>query len=84
MKKIPIFDYRGSPIKANLIAAFTSPETHKTYVIIDNSDLVFSENSSFNNLDVLEVVKEERNEYYLSNIPDSDWDGVQKLKKSSL
>jgi uncharacterized protein YrzB (UPF0473 family) len=77
MKKISIFDYKGNPKKANLIIAFSSTETNKNYVVIDNEDLVFSENSSFNNLDVLEVVKEENNEYYLSNIPDSDWDAVQ-------
>ena len=47
------------------------------YIAIDNSDLVFSENSSYNNLDILEITKEENNKYFVSNIPENEWEAVK-------
>ena len=78
MKTISILNHLGNPIQANLICAFTCPETGKNYVAIDNGDIVFSENSSYNNLDILEIIKEEKNEYTVSNISEKDWEAVQK------
>lgn len=77
MKKASIFNYQGKPIKADLVFAFSCKETGKNYVALNNGDLVFSENSSYNNLDILEVIQEDRNEYIVTNIPDSDWESVQ-------
>lgn len=78
MKKIQIFNYLGKPIKADLVFAFSCHENGKNYIALNNGDLVFSENSSYNNLDILEVVSEENNEYIVTTILDDDWDIVQK------
>lgn len=77
MKKISILNYKGYPIQANLVLAFYCSETAKKYIAIDNSDLVFSENSSYNNLDILEITKEENNKYFVSNIPENEWEAVK-------
>ena len=77
MQKISIFNYKGNPIKADLVFAFTCLETGKNYVALNNGDLVFSENSSYNNLDILEVKKEDKQEYFVSDIPDDEWEAVQ-------
>ena len=77
MQKISIFNYRGNAIKAKFVFSFTCPETGKNYIAINNSELVFSENSSYNNLDILEITKEENQEYFVSDIPDEDWEAVQ-------
>lgn len=77
MKKPSIINYQGRPVQADLIFAFTCPENKKSYIAINNSDLVFSQNSSYNNLDILEVVNEEQNEYHVSNVLDEDWEAVQ-------
>ncbi len=77
MKKSSIVNYLGRPFKADLVFAFTCEETGKNYVALNNGDLVFSKNSSYNNLDILEIVKEDKNEYTVSNIPDNEWEAVQ-------
>lgn len=76
MKKISIINYKGIPQKADLVLAFTC-ENGKNYVAINNGDIVFSQNSAYNNLDILEVVKEDKDEYYVSNVLDEDWEAVQ-------
>lgn len=78
MKKIQVFNYLGKPIKADLVFAFSCLENGKKYIALNNGDLVFSENSSYNNLDILEVVSEENNEYIVTTILDEDWEIVQK------
>lgn len=77
MKKISIVNYKGIPQKADLVFAFTCTENGKNYVALNNGDIVFSQSSAYNNLDILEVVKEDKNEYYVSNVLDEDWEAVQ-------
>lgn len=77
MNKASVFNYQGKPIKAELVFAFSCKENGKNYVALNNGDLVFSTNSSYNNLDILEVVQEDKNVYTVTTIPDSDWETVQ-------
>lgn len=77
MKKSSIINYQEKPIQAELVLAFTCSENSKNYIAINNGDLVFSENSSYNNLDILEVISEDQNEYHVANILDEDWEAVQ-------
>ena len=77
MQKISIFNYKGTPIKAELVLAFTCSETGKQYVAINNGDLVFSNDSSYNNLDILEITNEANQEYFVSDIPENEWSAVQ-------
>ena len=77
MKKPSIINYQGKSIEAELILAFTCKQNGKNYIAINNGDLVFSKNSSYNNLDILEVISEDNNEYHVSNILDEDWEAVQ-------
>lgn len=75
--KILIKDEKGNTIHADVVAVFTCAENNKEYVALNNGDLVFSKDSSYNNLDILEVIKEENNTFFVSNIPDNEWDAVK-------
>lgn len=77
MDKILITDIKGNIISSEFIVSFYSDETKKTYIVLNNSDKVFSENSSYNNLDVFEIIKEENNIFYVSDIPENEWQIVQ-------
>lgn len=77
MNKILITDIKGNIISSEFIVSFYSDETKKTYIVLNNSDKVFSENSSYNNLDVFEITKEENNIFYVSDIPENEWQIVQ-------
>lgn len=78
MENILIKDIKGNKIAAKFVLAFNSTKTQKTYIVLDNSDIVFSNESSYNNLDVFEVNREENNIYYVSDIPDSEWNDVKE------
>lgn len=78
MKKIFTYNHLGKPIKADLVLAFSCAETGKNYIALNNGDLVFSEDSSYNNLDILEIVKEVNGKFVVSNIPDEDWEAVKQ------
>ena len=84
MKKILFYNYQGKPIKADLVFAFTCKETNKNYIVVNNSDLVFSENSSYNNLDILEVIKEQADRCYVTNVLDSQWNVVQEYMLNEI
>lgn len=78
MEKFLIKDIKGNPISAKLILVFFSEETQKHYVVLNNDSKIFSEDSSYNNLDVLEIVKEEKKSIYVSDIPDNEWQTVNE------
>jgi hypothetical protein len=78
MRKITVKDDQGNVIEANFVLAFLCEETNKTYVAIDYQKQIFERNSNYNNLDILEVVKEARNGLVLSDIPDEEWPVVKK------
>lgn len=75
--KILIKDEKGNTIHADVVAVFTCAKNNKEYVALNNGDLVFSQDSSYNNLDILEIIKEENNTFFVSNIPDNEWDAVK-------
>lgn len=77
MENYIIKDKNGHIVSAELVIAFFSDETKKNYVALNNHDSVFSENSSYNNLDVFEIIKEENNVFYVSNISDNEWEIVK-------
>lgn len=78
MENIRFFDIKGQRIKADFIFALTVPELNKTYIALNNGDLVFSEKSSYNNLDILELVKEDGNNFYVTDVKEQDWDLVRQ------
>ena len=78
MRKIIVKDDLGNVIEANFVLAFICEETNKTYVAIDYQKQIFEPNSNYNNLDILEVVKEARNGLVLSDISDEEWPIVKK------
>lgn len=84
MKKILFYNYQGKPIKADLVFAFPCKETGKNYIAINNGDLVFSQDSSYNNLDILEVIKEQAGRCYVRNIPEEDWEIVQEAMLNNI
>lgn len=84
MKKILFYNYQGKPIKADLVFAFPCKETGKNYIAINNGDLVFSQDSSYNNLDILEVIKEQAGRCYVRNISEQDWEIVQEAMLNNI
>lgn len=78
MRKITVKDSEGNVIEANFILAFTCDDTHKTYVAIDYQKEIFEKNSSYNNLDILEVLKEAKDGLVLTDISDEEWPLVKK------
>lgn len=84
MKKILFYNYQGKPIKADLVFSFPCKETGKNYIAINNGDLVFSQDSSYNNLDILEVIKEQAGRCYVRNIPEQDWEIVQEAMLNNI
>lgn len=84
MKKILITDKKGNLVSAEFILAFHSDETQKTYVVLNNSDIIFNKDSSYNNLEVFEIIKEEHNIFYIADIPDNEWQTVQNTMIKEL
>lgn len=78
MENIRFFNIKGQRVNADFIFALTVPKLNKTYVALNNGDLVFSEESSYNNLDILELVKEDGNNFYVTDTKDEDWDLVKQ------
>ena len=78
MENINFFDIKGNKINAEFIFALNVPSLNKTFVAINNGDLVFDENSSYNNLDILEITSEDGNSFYISDIEDEDWEIVKQ------
>ena len=78
MENINFFDIKGNRINAEFIFALNVPSLNKTFVAINNGDLVFDENSSYNNLDILEITSEDGNSFYISDIKDEDWEIVKQ------
>ena len=84
MENIRFFNIKGQRINADFIFALTVPELNKTFVGLNNSDLVFSDDSSYNNIDILELVKEDGNNFYITDIKDEDWDLVKQTVINEL
>lgn len=84
MKKFLFYNYQGKPIKADLVFTFTCKETGKNYIAINNGDLVFSEGSSYNNLDILEIVKEQAGRCYVTNVLDNEWEFVKESMLNNI
>lgn len=78
MNNIYISDTEGNRINANLIFSFFCKETQKKYIAIDYQKQVFEKNSRYSNLDILEVLKEEKNRVFVSNIKENEWELVKK------
>lgn len=78
MENIKFYDNKGNRIMADLVFALNVPSLSKTFVAINNGDLVFNEESSYNNLDILELVKEDGNSFYITDVKDEDWDFVKQ------
>ena len=64
-------------LNIKIIFSFTCPKTKKKYVAFDFQNSVFSNTSSYDNLDILEIIKEESNKIYVSEIEDSEWENVK-------
>ena len=78
MRKIKVKDEQGNVIDANFILAFICDDTNKTYVAIDYQKQIFEKNSNYNNLDILEVIREDPNGLVLTDIRDDEWPLVKK------
>ena len=78
MRDINFFDIKGNKITADLIFSLNVSSLNKTFVAINNGDLIFDQGSSYNNLDVLELVREDGNSFYITDIQEEDWEFVKQ------
>ena len=78
MDNINFFDINGNRIIAEFLFAINVPCLNKTFVAINNGDLVFDEKSSYNNLDVLEIVNEDGSSFYVSDVKEEEWETVKQ------
>ena len=67
----------GNFLEMKLVFSFICPKTKRKYVALDFQKEIFEKNSSYNNLDILEIVKEDANKIYVSEIEDTEWDNVK-------
>lgn len=77
MQKINVIDKSGNYLDVDLVFAFHCKKTKKNYVALDYKKNVFEKNSSYNNLDLMEIVREEAKTIYISEIEDSEWEDVK-------
>ena len=74
---IVIDEKTGNPLDIKIIFSFICPKTQKKYVAFDFQKNIFDKNSSYNNLDILEIKEIKNNTVYVSEIQDSDWENVK-------
>lgn len=77
MQKLKVIDKTGNSVNIELVFSFHCKKTKKNYVALDYKKNIFQPNSSYNNLDLLEIVKEEANTIYVSEIEESEWEDVK-------
>lgn len=73
MNNFKIYNIDKERVNMDLIFSFFCKENNKTYVALENGDSIFEENSSYSNVDILEVIKNVKNTIYVSKIPDDEW-----------
>ena len=78
MEEIKIYNQNLEELSVELIFSFFCKETQKSYVAVDNKKKLFEDNSTYNNLDILEIKKQDSKHVLVSNIPESDWEAVKK------
>lgn len=78
MYSLKIFNNEEKQIDANIVFAFHCDETGKKYVAMDYQKHIFEPNSSYSNLDILEIKKEENKNLYITNISEEEWPAVKR------
>jgi len=84
MYSLKIFNNEGKQVDAKIVFAFHCVETDKKYVALDYQKHVFEPNSSYCNLDILEIEKEENNNLYMTNISEEEWVKVKKALQTKV
>lgn len=79
MNNFLFLDTDNNELNLKLIASFFCSQTKKSYVIIDNQEKIFSSNSSYNNLDVLEIASFSGKDIKLKEIQDDEWEIVKNF-----
>lgn len=77
MEKIEILNENGKILNMEIAFSFTCKENAKNYVALINNDSIFEKNSRYANIDIFEIVKNNINKIYVSDILDTDWDIVK-------
>lgn len=74
---IVIDEKTGNSLDIKIVFSFICSKNQKKYIAFDFNKNIFDKNSSYNNLDILEITKEESNIIYVSEIEDNEWDNVK-------
>ena len=74
----------GNSLDIKVVFSFICPKNKKKYVALDFQKNVFDKNSLYNNLDIIEITKEESNMLYISEVKDSEWDDVKNALQHEI
>ncbi len=74
----------GNDLKAKIIFSFVCPKDKKKYVVFDFKKSIYNQTSTYSNLNILEITKEESNAIYVSEIQDSDWENVKYTLQNEI
>lgn len=84
MENIKVRDLKGNLVQATFVFSFICNENQKKYIALNNEDLVFSQDSAYNNLDIFEITREDGNSFYISDIQEEDWPSVEETLKKEI
>ena len=73
----------GNDLKAKIIFSFVS-SNKKKYVVFDFKKNIYNQTSTYCNLNILEITKEESNAICVSEIQDSDWENVKYTLQNEI
>lgn len=77
MKNLTVIDKSYRILEADVVFSFYCKKTKKNYIALNYKKDIFEKNSIYNNLDLLEITKEEKNIIHVSEIESSEWDDVK-------
>ena len=84
MDNFLFLDIDNNELNLKFVASFFCSQTKKSYVIIDNQEKIFSSNSSYNNLDVLEIESFSGKDIKLKEIPEEEWEIVKNFMYENI
>lgn len=81
---IVIDEKTGNSLDIKIVFSFICSKNQKKYIAFDFNKNIFDKNSSYNNLDILEITEEKNNTVYVSEIKDSDWESVKNTLQHEI
>ncbi len=75
--KYNFIDRNRRPADLEVVLSFICPHTKKSYVLVKNKTKIFSANSKYENLDIMEISSHTGNNLTLRAVASNEWDIVK-------